>query len=79
MIGSLQTRVCKQPIIAFYFEFETKLKFYNLEAWDFGTIPICKKPWFRQTWQACLHIHAVSPDYTGTFASSTQSKEVDKY
>ena len=32
MIGCLQTRVCKQPIIALYFEFETVLKFYNLET-----------------------------------------------
>ena len=32
MIGCLQTRVCKQPIIAFYYEFENILKFYNLEA-----------------------------------------------
>ena len=28
----LQTRVRKQPIIVHYFEFETVLKFYNLEA-----------------------------------------------
>ena len=28
----LQTRVCKQPIIALYFEFENELKFYSLEA-----------------------------------------------
>ena len=33
MIGCLRTRVHKQPIIALYFEFETVLKFYNLEAW----------------------------------------------
>ena len=32
MIGCLQTRVRKQPIIALYFEFENELKFYNLEA-----------------------------------------------
>ena len=34
MIGYLQTRVRKQPIIALYFEFEfeTVLKFYNLVA-----------------------------------------------
>ena len=32
MIGCLLTRVRKQPIIALYFEFETVLKFYNLEA-----------------------------------------------
>ena len=29
MIGCLRTRVCNQPIIALYFEFET-VKFYNL-------------------------------------------------
>ena len=32
MIGSLRTRVLKQPIIVLYFEFETVLKFYNLRA-----------------------------------------------
>ena len=32
MIGCLPTRVRKQPIIALYFELETILKFYNLEA-----------------------------------------------
>ena len=32
MIGCLRTRVSKQQIIALYFEFETVLKFYNLEA-----------------------------------------------
>ena len=33
MIGCLWSRVHKQPIIALYFESETVLKFYNLEAW----------------------------------------------
>ena len=32
MIGCLWTCVRKQPIIAHYFEFENKLKFYNLNA-----------------------------------------------
>ena len=32
MIGCLRTRVRKQPIIALYFESETVLKFYYLEA-----------------------------------------------
>ena len=32
MIGCLRTRVCKQQIIALYFELENELKFYNLEA-----------------------------------------------
>ena len=32
MIGCMRTCVHKQPIIALYFEFETVLKFYNLEA-----------------------------------------------
>ena len=32
MIGSLWTRVRKQPIIALYFELEIELKFYNLKA-----------------------------------------------
>ena len=37
MIGCLRTRVRKQPIISLYFEFDTVLKFYNLEAWH----PFC--------------------------------------
>ena len=32
MIGCLRTRVCKQPIIALYFESENELKLYSLEA-----------------------------------------------
>ena len=32
----LATRVHKQTIIALYFESETELKFYNLEAWSSG-------------------------------------------
>ena len=32
MIGCLRTCVRKQPIIALYFEFETVVKFNNLEA-----------------------------------------------
>ena len=32
MIGFVRTRVRKQLIIAFCFEFENELKFYNLEA-----------------------------------------------
>ena len=32
MIGCLRGRVCKQQIIALYFEFENELKIYNLEA-----------------------------------------------
>ena len=32
MIGCLWTRVRKQPTNTLYFEFETVLKFYNLEA-----------------------------------------------
>ena len=32
MIGCLGTHVLKQPIITLYFELETVLKFYNLEA-----------------------------------------------
>ena len=33
MIGCLRTHVRKQPIIVFYFEFETVLTFYNLGTW----------------------------------------------
>ena len=32
MIGYLRTHVRKQPMVALYFEHETVLKFYNLEA-----------------------------------------------
>ena len=32
VIGCLRARVRKQPIIKLYLEFETVLKFYNLEA-----------------------------------------------
>ena len=32
MIGCLQTRFRKQPITELYIEFETVLKFYNIEA-----------------------------------------------
>ena len=32
MIGSLRTRVRKQPIIVLYFKFKTVLKFYNLRT-----------------------------------------------
>ena len=32
MIGCLRTHVLKQPIIAFYFESENELVFYNLKA-----------------------------------------------
>ena len=35
MIGCLQTRVRKQPIIGHYFESANELKFYNLEASSF--------------------------------------------
>ena len=45
MIGCLRTRVRMQPIIALYFESETVLKFYNLEAksqgWSFS---LCSRP-----------------------------------
>ena len=36
MIGCLRIRVRKQAIVTLYFEFETELKFYNLEdtTWE---------------------------------------------
>ena len=34
MIGCLQTRAFKQPIIVIYFEFENELKFYSLKPWS---------------------------------------------
>ena len=43
MIGCLRTRVRKQPIIVLYFEFETILKFYNLEARSFFPIDMIAK------------------------------------
>ena len=36
MIGCLWTRVRKQPIVTLYFDFESVLKFYNLEARSLG-------------------------------------------
>ena len=39
MIDCLRTCVRKEPIIALYFEFETVLKFYNLEASTKTPIP----------------------------------------
>ena len=42
MIGCLRTRDHKQPIIALYFESETVLKFYNLEARYFTSFPFCE-------------------------------------
>ena len=39
MIGFLRTRVRKQPIIALYFESETVLQFYNLDAWYWLSSP----------------------------------------
>ena len=51
MIGCLRTRVRKQPIISFYFEFETVFKFYNLDATTFDSIyNLCAKyehPWSK--------------------------------
>ena len=38
MIGCLRTRVRKQPIITFYFEFENELKIYNLGARPTGVV-----------------------------------------
>ena len=48
MIGCLRTRVCKQPIIALYFESENELKFYNLEAWPSDKSVYCKFGNFRE-------------------------------
>ena len=49
MIGCLRTRVCKQPIIALYFEFETVLKSYNLEASSLLLQIIAKLEWTKIT------------------------------
>ena len=49
MIGCLQTRVRKQPIIALYFESETVVKFYNLGARS------SDKTCFMRT-QTCTHL-----------------------
>ena len=40
MISCLRTRVRKQPIIALYFESETVLQFYNLEAEKVNTVVV---------------------------------------
>ena len=41
MIGCLQTRVPKQPIIALYFESETVLNLFNLGARPRGVLFSC--------------------------------------
>ena len=43
MIGCMQPYVCKQPIIALYFEFENELKFYNLVARSPSTLARSRK------------------------------------
>ena len=45
MIGCLRTHVRKQPIITLYFESETVLKFYNLEA----RIYLSRRAWLNVT------------------------------
>ena len=49
MIGCLQTHVLKQPIIALYFESETVLKFYNLQARTFFDHHAFKRPHIQPT------------------------------
>ena len=58
MIGCLRTCVHMQPIIALYFESETVLKFYNLEAWPQGFILRLKIK--RNNLAACGHVSASS-------------------
>ena len=47
--------VHKQPIIALYFEFETVLKFYNLETWSYSLIFKSKR--FSQCMAFIAFIH----------------------
>ena len=57
---SLRTRVRKQPIIALYFESETVLKFYNLEACSLNTVPICCHLY---SWKRCRSTLTVCPAF----------------
>ena len=60
MIDCLRSRVRKQPIFALYFEFETVLKFYNLEA-RFGHrlkgLVAVHKTTFKVIIQTFFHMH----------------------
>ena len=59
MVGCLRTRVHKQSIIALYFESETELKFYNLEAW-------LQKFYFKLKFQDCnLDLIVITRDGDG--------------
>ena len=58
MIGCLRTCVRKQPIIALYFEFETALKFNNLEASAAGRCPPVSLVMFHH--EAGIGSHAVA-------------------
>ena len=48
MIGCLRTRVRKQRIIVLYFELETILKFYNVEARKSHNHTLQTKAWHRE-------------------------------
>ena len=56
MIGCLRTHVRKQPIIALYFEFETVLKFYNLETRLMQSL-VYQKVITHASDETCLHAY----------------------
>ena len=58
MNGCLQTQVRKQPIIALYFESETVLKFYNLEARLYLNVEVVIVSTY---WPQYCHYHSLSP------------------
>ena len=70
MIGSLRTRVRKQPIIVLNFESETVLKFYNLEARNnivthhLAMVAICDKCYENQLKNYLLEYYFYIKSYT---------------
>ena len=59
MIGCMRTRVRKQSIIALYFEFETVLKFYNLDAWWDSIIIVLEDHYLKVD----IQLHTIVPDF----------------
>ena len=63
--GCLRTGVCKQPIIALYFEFENELKFYNLKArsfWNFAGV-------FVKVWRCACNLDVILKLFLSFFCS----------
>ena len=56
MNSYLRTRVCKQPTIVLYLEFETVLMFYNLEARKYHNNTLWRKNPLRRA-EECTQLH----------------------